>query len=102
MLREARRSALPVHGRSPQHCIEYVKLIQWEHEHPDQRDFDADNDEHMRWVYEKALERAKSFGIQVGLFPRYQEPPSTVRVKWLGKQENCTQFRAKPQIGSRT
>jgi len=42
-----------------------VKLIQWEHEHPDQREFDADNDEHMRWVYEKALERAKSFGIQV-------------------------------------
>ena len=51
--------------RSPQHCIEYVKLIQWEHEHPDQREFDADDDDHMRWVFEKALERAKSFGIQV-------------------------------------
>ena len=63
--------AQPQHRRSPSHCIEYVKLIQWEHEHPDQREFDADNEEHMRWVYEKALERAKSFGIQARrLLPR--------------------------------
>jgi hypothetical protein len=50
--------------RSPAHCIEYVKLIQWEHEREDQCEFDADNEEHMTWVYEKALERAKSFGIE--------------------------------------
>jgi len=26
----------------------------------------ADNEEHMRWVYEHAAARAKEFGIQVG------------------------------------
>lgn len=28
-------------------------------------EFDTDNEEHMKWVYERALERAKQYGIQV-------------------------------------
>ena len=62
--------------RSPAHCIEYVKLIQWEHEREDQCEFDADNEEHMAWVYEKALERAKSFGIEARHLRRSLSPGS--------------------------
>jgi NEDD8-activating enzyme E1 len=51
-------------SRSPAHCIEYAHLIQWEQERAGD-EFDADNEEHMRWVYEKALKRADHFGIQV-------------------------------------
>jgi ubiquitin-activating enzyme E1 C len=29
-------------------------------------DFDADNEEHMKWVYEKALERSQQYDIPVG------------------------------------
>jgi hypothetical protein len=50
--------------RSPAHCIEYAHLIQWPHDRAGE-EFDADNEEHMRWVYEKALKRAETFGIQV-------------------------------------
>ena len=30
-------------------------------------EFDTDNEEHMQWVYERALERAKLYGIQVSI-----------------------------------
>lgn len=52
--------------RSPAHCIEYAKLILWDHERPGDT-FDADEEEHMRWVFDKASARAQEFGIQVGL-----------------------------------
>lgn len=29
-------------------------------------EFDSDSEEHMKWVYERALERAKQYGIPVG------------------------------------
>lgn len=48
--------------RTPAHCIEYAHLIQW----PQLRigeDFDADNDEHLQWVFQKASQRADHFGI---------------------------------------
>eukprot|EP00873_Tetraselmis_striata_P019120 jgi/Tetstr1/439384/TSEL_027819.t1 len=48
--------------RSAAHCIEYAHLIQWGNERPAEA-FNADVEEHMRWVYEKALERANQFGI---------------------------------------
>ncbi len=92
--------------RSPAHCIEYAKIIQWPKERPDDS-FDAggtscltvwlhaclpyaataapltvgghcslcsitsppspaDCEEHMKWIYDKALARAAEFGIQVG------------------------------------
>ena len=50
--------------RSPAHCIEYVHLIQWQQERGAE-DFDADEEKHMRWVYDRALQRAEHFGIQV-------------------------------------
>lgn len=48
--------------RSPAHCIEYVHLIQWGEERPGES-FDADNPEHMKWIYEQALKRAELFNI---------------------------------------
>ncbi|KAK9829882.1 hypothetical protein WJX72_008443 [[Myrmecia] bisecta] len=48
--------------RSAAHCIEYAHLIQWDRERSGE-EFDADSDEHMKWVYEKALVRAKEYGI---------------------------------------
>ena len=50
--------------RSPAHCIEYVHLIQWQQERGAE-EFDADEEKHMRWVYDRALQRAEHFGIQV-------------------------------------
>ena len=49
--------------RSPAHCIEYAHLIQWGRDRPDE-EFDADIEEHMKWMYEHALTRAQEFGIQ--------------------------------------
>lgn len=50
-------------GRSPAHCIEYAHLIQWGRDRPDE-EFDADIEEHMKWMYKHALARAQEFGIQ--------------------------------------
>lgn len=48
--------------RNAAHCIEYAKLIQWPAERYGET-FDADDAEHMQWVYMKALKRAETFGI---------------------------------------
>ena len=50
--------------RSPAHCIEYVHLILWG-EQRQSEEFDTDNEEHMKWVYNKAVERGAHYGIQV-------------------------------------
>jgi len=56
--------------RLPEHCIAYVKLIQWNDEKPfkDERGnrlkIDTDNPEHMRWIYDNAVVRAKQFNIE--------------------------------------
>jgi NEDD8-activating enzyme E1 len=49
--------------RLPEHCIEYVKIIQWEKENPFKCALDGDDPEHVSWVYEKAQERANKFNI---------------------------------------
>lgn len=54
--------------RSPAHCIEYAKLLLWEQERGGE-EFDADIEEHMRWVYDKAVQRAQQYGIQVSARP---------------------------------
>ncbi|KAL4097386.1 hypothetical protein QTP88_022175 [Uroleucon formosanum] len=49
--------------RLPEHCIEYVKLIQWPKENPFDSNIDTDDPVHISWIYEKSLERADEFGI---------------------------------------
>ncbi|PNF26642.1 NEDD8-activating enzyme E1 catalytic subunit [Cryptotermes secundus] len=50
--------------RLPEHCIEYVKVIQWSKENPWDVPIDGDDPQHINWIYEKAMERAVQFGIQ--------------------------------------
>lgn len=52
--------------RLPEHCIEYVKIIQWDKENPFEADLDGDDPQHISWIFEKAQERASQFNI-VGL-----------------------------------
>ncbi|XP_058082814.1 NEDD8-activating enzyme E1 catalytic subunit [Magnolia sinica] len=48
--------------RTPAHCIEYAHLIKWNEAHVG-KSFDADDPEHMQWVYSEAVKRAELFGI---------------------------------------
>jgi len=52
--------------RLPEHCVEWAKIIHWAKAYPggDKISVDGDNDEHIKWLYEQALTRAKSFGIK--------------------------------------
>ncbi|CAK4034099.1 NEDD8-activating enzyme E1 catalytic subunit [Lecanosticta acicola] len=49
--------------RQPQHCIEWAHIIKWEEERKDIQ-LDTDDPEHITWLYQTALKRAKEFGIQ--------------------------------------
>lgn len=48
--------------RQPEHCIEWAKIIAWE-EHRKDTVLDTDDPEHITWLYEKAIDRAKEFNI---------------------------------------
>jgi ubiquitin-activating enzyme E1 C len=48
--------------RQPQHCIEWAHIIAWE-EHRKDDTLDTDDPEHITWLYQKALARAKEFNI---------------------------------------
>ncbi|KKK20279.1 NEDD8-activating enzyme E1 catalytic subunit [Aspergillus rambellii] len=48
--------------RQPQHCIEWAHQIAWQEKRKDDS-FDSDDMEHIGWVYNNALERAKQFNI---------------------------------------
>jgi hypothetical protein len=75
-------ASLPVHVllmcacRTPAHCIEYAHLIKWSHERQEE-EFDADNEEHMTWIYTNALERAKQYGIEVRVRCEQYSRPGT-------------------------
>lgn len=51
--------------RLPEHCIEYVKVLLWPQEKPFGQDVPLDGDDpaHVKWTYEKAVDRANEFGI---------------------------------------
>ncbi|XP_028680340.1 NEDD8-activating enzyme E1 catalytic subunit isoform X1 [Erpetoichthys calabaricus] len=51
--------------RLPEHCIEYVRVLQWPKEQPfgDGVTLDGDDPEHIQWVFHRALERAAQFKI---------------------------------------
>ncbi|KAK3671209.1 NEDD8 activating enzyme [Recurvomyces mirabilis] len=49
--------------RQPQHCIEWAHIIKWEEERKDLV-LDTDDPEHITWLYQKALGRAKEFKIE--------------------------------------
>lgn len=49
--------------RQPQHCIEWAHIIAWEEERKDVV-LDTDDPEHISWLYQKALKRAKEFNIE--------------------------------------
>ncbi|XP_018332029.2 NEDD8-activating enzyme E1 catalytic subunit [Agrilus planipennis] len=49
--------------RLPEHCIEYVKVVQWPKENPWGTALDGDDPHHINWVHEKSLERAQQFNI---------------------------------------
>jgi len=49
--------------RLPEHCIEYIYLIDWEKDMKGKK-FDSDSKEDMTWIYDRALKRAEKFGIK--------------------------------------
>ncbi|GBP60807.1 NEDD8-activating enzyme E1 catalytic subunit [Eumeta japonica] len=51
--------------RLPEHCVEYVKVIQWAKENPwgNSVQLDGDDPHHLAWVLERAQERANKHGI---------------------------------------
>ncbi|RAK73543.1 NEDD8-activating protein UBA3 [Aspergillus fijiensis CBS 313.89] len=48
--------------RQPQHCIEWAHQIAWQEQRKDDT-FDSDDLEHIGWIYNAALERARQFQI---------------------------------------
>jgi len=49
--------------RQPQHCVEWAHIIKWEE---DRKDIvlDTDDPEHITWLYQQSLARAKEFNIE--------------------------------------
>ncbi|XP_036415732.1 NEDD8-activating enzyme E1 catalytic subunit isoform X1 [Colossoma macropomum] len=51
--------------RLPEHCIEYVRILQWPKDKPfgDGVALDGDDPKHIQWVFQRSLERAAQFNI---------------------------------------
>ena len=81
--------------RNAPHCIEYAKLILWGQARQGE-EFNADVEEHMRWVYERAAERAKQFGIPARAVlarpPRLRLPARSLHLSSLSPLPPCRAF----------
>jgi len=49
--------------RIPEHCIAFAMQMEWPKEKPEGLHIDGDDPEHISWIHDRALARAKSFGI---------------------------------------
>eukprot|EP01114_Cavostelium_apophysatum_P005728 TRINITY_DN1689_c0_g1_i1.p1 TRINITY_DN1689_c0_g1~~TRINITY_DN1689_c0_g1_i1.p1 ORF type:complete len:430 (-),score=124.55 TRINITY_DN1689_c0_g1_i1:48-1337(-) len=49
--------------RLPEHCIEWARIIQWPKDFGETK-FDADNADHMKWMFDTATKRADEFNIR--------------------------------------
>jgi hypothetical protein len=89
--------------RSPAHCIEYAHLVEWGQQRPGE-EFDADVEEHVKWVYERAGKRAAQFGIQVvGLGVRgvlgFRVSGCRVKELWLSLEPYYPESQAQGHVG---
>ncbi|XP_054990633.1 NEDD8-activating enzyme E1 catalytic subunit isoform X3 [Sorex araneus] len=52
--------------RLPEHCIEYVRILQWPKEQPfgEGVPLDGDDPGHIQWIFEKSQERASQYNIK--------------------------------------
>lgn len=52
--------------RTPAHCVEWAKQIEWDRARPFGADveLDCDNSKHLQWLYEVSLKRAEAHGIE--------------------------------------
>lgn len=50
--------------RLPEHCIEWASVLEWERVFGSDKKLDTDNPEHIQWLYETALARAKDNNIE--------------------------------------
>ncbi|OAQ97672.1 hypothetical protein LLEC1_01904, partial [Akanthomyces lecanii] len=48
--------------RQPEHCVEWAHVIAWDQDKPFAQ-LDKDDPAHVTWLYQKALARAREFGI---------------------------------------
>ena len=52
--------------RTPAHCVEWAKQLEWDRVKPfgDDVELDCDEPKHMNWLYENTLKRAQQHGIE--------------------------------------
>ncbi|KAG7549045.1 hypothetical protein FFLO_03081 [Filobasidium floriforme] len=49
--------------RLPEHCIEWASVLEWPKAFKDKK-LDNDDPDHIEWLYQKAADRAKQYGIE--------------------------------------
>jgi len=52
--------------RTPAHCVEWAKQLEWDRVRPfgQEMDLECDDPKHMQWLYETSLKRAVAHGIE--------------------------------------